>query len=193
MNPSHVLGNIVKSFHGVDQTTTLEAWESEIKIMQQVLQPWATDNEAYVCFEYDIPRLGKRIDVVVLLGGMVFCLEFKVGKRDALQMDVEQVLDYALDLKNFHLYSADRPIVPILIPTEYSKESLFIQLSPYNDEIYNPIITSKDSLQKVMAKVLEHGSKKYDLKKWGANWLKVHIVRLRQLLKPRGRSTKITL
>lgn len=171
MNPSHVLGNIVKSFHGVDQTTTLEAWESEIKIMQQVLQPWATDNEAYVCFEYDIPRLGKRIDVVVLLGGMVFCLEFKVGKRDALQMDVEQVLDYALDLKNFHLYSADRPIVPILIPTEYSKESLFIQLSPYNDEIYNPIITSKDSLQKVMAKVLEHGSKKYDLKKWGANWL----------------------
>ena len=86
-----VLGYIVRSFHGIDQTTTNEAWEGEITIMQHVLRPWKED-DAYVFFEYDIPRLGKRVDVVLLIRGMVFCLEFKVGKRDALQSDMEQVL-----------------------------------------------------------------------------------------------------
>ena len=71
--------------------------------MQEVLQPWK-DEPGHIIFEYDIPRLGKRIDVVLLLRGIIFCLEFKVGQKDALQADVEQVLDYALDLKNFHLH-----------------------------------------------------------------------------------------
>ena len=52
--------------------------------MQEVLQPWA-DEAGEIVFEYDIPRLGKRIDVVLLLRGIIFCLEFKVGQKDALQ------------------------------------------------------------------------------------------------------------
>ena len=91
-NATEVFGHIVKSFHGIDKTTTNEAWTGEIEILQNVLLPWR-DDDAYVFFEYDIPRLGKRIDVVLLLRGIVFCLEFKVGQRDALQADVEQVLD----------------------------------------------------------------------------------------------------
>lgn len=81
MNRAEVLGNIVDSFHGIDQTTTNEAWKGEIDIMQEVLTPWEDDADAYIFFEYDIPRLGKRVDVVLLIQGMVFCLEFKVGKK----------------------------------------------------------------------------------------------------------------
>ena len=66
-------------------------------------------------FEYDIPRLGKRIDVVLLLRGIIFCIEFKVGESHILPADVDQVLDYALDLKNFHKFSRDR----ILVSKEY--------------------------------------------------------------------------
>lgn len=170
MNPIEVFGNIVQSFHGVDQTTTNEAWMGEIEIMQKVLAPWK-DEDAYIFFEYDIPRLGKRVDIVLLIKGVVFCLEFKVGKREAMQADMEQVLDYALDLKNFHLYCADRPIAPILVPTEYEKKTVTIQPSAYDDEIYNPLIAGRDNLQQVIEKVLAAGAKEYDHERWGWQWL----------------------
>ena len=99
-----VLGTLHNNYHGDALTTTDEAWMGEIDILRQVLQPWKEEN-AQIIFEYDIPRLGKRIDVVLLLRGIIFVLEFKVGQKDALQADVEQVMDYALDLKNFHRFS----------------------------------------------------------------------------------------
>lgn len=170
MDPTLVFGNIVRAFHGNDPTTTNEAWEGEIVIMQQVLQPWR-DDDAYVFFEYDIPRLGKRVDVILLLKGMIFCLEFKVGKKDALQSDMEQVLDYALDLKNFHLYSADKPIVPILVPTNYKNGLIDIKPSAYDDEIFNPLIVGELNLRQAIAKALEVGGKDYEPTTWGFNWL----------------------
>ena len=165
-----VLGNIVMSYHGVDQTTTNEAWEGEIKLMQEVLKPWKNENSEII-FEYNIPRLGKRIDVVLLLKGMIFCLEFKVGKKEALQADVEQVLDYALDLKNFHMYSAERPIVPILVPTLYDKKIANLQPSAYNDDVYNPLIVGRDSLQEIIEKIVAHGAIEIDNDSWGYNWI----------------------
>ena len=137
--------------------------------MQSVLQPWQSE-DAHILFEYDIPRLGKRVDVVLLLCGMVFCLEFKVGQAEALQSDVEQVLDYALDLKCFHLYSADKPIVPILIPTNYKKKPSNIQNSPYDDQIYNPLIVGSTKLQAVIIDIIENGSKPIHPESWGSNW-----------------------
>lgn len=170
MDENAVLGYIVRSFHGIDQTTTNEAWEGEITIMQHVLRPWKED-DAYVFFEYDIPRLGKRVDVVLLIRGMVFCLEFKVGKRDALQSDMEQVLDYALDLKNFHKFSADKPIVPILVPTKYENTKIDIKPSAYDDMVFNPLIAGEYELQSVIAKVLEVGATEIHDDSWGFNWL----------------------
>ena len=74
------------------------AWEQEIQIMKRVLQPY--ENEcAEILFEYTIPRLGKRIDVVVLLRERVFVIEFKAGENEFIHQDVDQVLDYALDLR----------------------------------------------------------------------------------------------
>ena len=123
--------------------------------MQQVLEPWK-DEAGQIVFEYDIPRLGKRIDVVLLLRGMIFCLEFKVGKKEEFQAGIEQVMDYALDLKNFHLFSHDRKIVPILVPTRYKEYTTVFQPSVYNDDIYNPMITGEEHLQELIARVLEH-------------------------------------
>ena len=91
-----VLGALHDNYHGETLTTTDEAWKGEIVILQQVLTPWK-EEDSQIIFEYEIPRMGKRIDVVLLLRGIIFCLEFKVGQKDALQADVEQVMDYALD------------------------------------------------------------------------------------------------
>lgn len=152
-----LLGSFGINYHGDILTTTNEAWAGEIDIMQEILQLWK-DEPGQVIFEYDIPRLGKRIDVVLLLRGIIFCLEFKVGQKDALQADIEQVLDYALDLKNFHLLSQERTIVPILIPTKYPNTSKEFQPSVYDDSIYNPLITGAAGLQKLITDVLSHAS-----------------------------------
>lgn len=154
-DPYSVLGRIHDAFHGQALTSTDEAWLGEIQLLQNVLLPWK-DEEAEIIFEYDIPRLGKRIDVVLLLRGLIFCLEFKVGQKDALQSDVEQVMDYALDLKNFHRYSHERIIVPILIPTKHASSSSSFTPSVYNDSIFNPLITGASGLQKIIQEVLCH-------------------------------------
>ncbi len=154
-DPYSILGRIHDAFHGQALTTTDEAWNSEINLLQSVLVPWK-DEDAEIIFEYDIPRLGKRIDAVLLLRRIIFCLEFKVGQKDALQSDVEQVMDYALDLKNFHRYSHDRIIVPILIPTKHRSSSSSFIPSVYDDSIFNPLITGANGLQNLINGVLRH-------------------------------------
>ena len=148
-----ILGEIIKHFHGVAPTTSIEAWEGEIAIMKGVLSSYA-DRDGKIIFEYDIPRLGKRIDVVLLLEGIIFCVEFKVGESRILEADVDQVLDYALDLKNFHKYSQDNLIVPILVATNYCDASTNIQMSVYDDRVVNPLVTGKAGVAKLIAEVL---------------------------------------
>ena len=99
-----IFGTLCKNYHGEASTTTLEAWLGEISILKGILHNF--DKGGEIVFEYDIPRLGKRVDVVLLLKGIIFCLEFKVGESRILEGDIDQVLDYALDLKNFHISSA---------------------------------------------------------------------------------------
>ena len=168
-DPDAVLGSIVSAFHGDVQTTAIDAWKEEIRILQEGLQKWE-DEDSHLLFEYDIPRLGKRIDAVLLLQGIVFCLEFKVGQRNALQSDVEQVLDYALDLKNFHLYSADRPIAPILIPTKYKRTPGVIQSSAYEDNVLNPLIVGEKEFKSVVEDIVKSRACHFDPNKWGVHW-----------------------
>ena len=103
------MGTFVDNYHGVAMTTTNEAWADEIRIMQEVLLPWK-DEDGQVIFEYDIPRLGKRIDVVLLLRGLIFCLEFKTrqeAKKENMQSYIEQVSAMRPTL------SRSRPSTPI--------------------------------------------------------------------------------
>lgn len=153
--PLAILGALHNNYHGEALTTTDEAWKGEIDILQRVLQPWK-EEDAQIIFEYEIPRLGKRIDVVLLLRGIIFCLEFKVGQKDALQADVEQVMDYALDLKNFHRFSHDKVIVPILIPTNHKSVTKGFKPSAYEDQIYNPLICGEEHLKELIAAILNH-------------------------------------
>ncbi len=148
-----IFGKLCENYHGEVLTTTRDAWRTEISIMKQVLFPHS--NEAgQIIFEYDIPRLGKRVDVVLLLRGIVFCLEFKVGECRILEADVDQVLDYALDLKNFHKFSRDAIITPILVATNYRASSSKIQMSVYDDRVVNPLVTGGPGISFVINTVL---------------------------------------
>lgn len=149
-----IFGMLCGSYHGEALTTTREAWQGEISVMKQILAPYQNE-DGQIIFEYDIPRLGKRIDVVLLLRGIVFCLEFKVGQSSILEADIDQVLDYALDLKNFHLYSQDKLIVPILVATNYRRSSSTIRASVYDDRVVNPLVTGQAGIADLVRKAVQ--------------------------------------
>lgn len=152
-----IFGVLCDKYHGEALTTTREAWKSEISIMKSIL-PKYDRHDGQIIFEYDIPRLGKRIDVVLLLDGIIFCLEFKVGESSILEADVDQVLDYALDLKNFHKFSQDKIIVPMLVATNYRHSSSTIQMSIYDDKIVNPLVSGESGVSNLIDAVLREYS-----------------------------------
>ena len=159
-----IFGQLSRSDEMDTSATQKFAWEEEIRIMQNVLRPWKKEN-AEIIFEYTIPRLGKRIDVVLLLQERVFVIEFKAGETDYLHQDVDQVMDYALDLKNFHQGSADRMIVPILVATDSTQHSSICKPSHYDDGVYEPMLTNADNLGNTINLILSEAipQKKYTI------------------------------
>jgi len=149
---NEILGRIVKNNSFDSNSLQTEAWLDEITIMKNVVKNF-TDGR--IAFEYSIPRLGKRADVVLVFHGIIFVLEFKVGEKTYLISDSEQVWDYALDLKNFHEASHDKIIVPILIATEAKERSYKYVPCQYDDNVYEPICSNKDSLSSIIKKILE--------------------------------------
>ncbi|APV43820.1 hypothetical protein Dform_00464 [Dehalogenimonas formicexedens] len=118
-------------------------------------------------FEYSIPRMGKRIDVVILIKHVIFVLEFKVGEIEFKSKDIDQVYDYALDLKNFHEPSHDQFIVPILIATKAKVSSPCSPIPPAYDKIFSPINSDLKSLEGIMKQILDLSTGKLiDPKVW---------------------------
>ncbi len=149
--PDEILGKLVRSSDFPIEQTQRDAWLEEIAILHQVLSPF----QGVVYFEYSIPRMGKRVDVVILIGPAIFVLEFKVGEKEFSSSAVDQVLDYALDLKNFHEPSHEHLIAPILIATKAKHTATVVATTPQNDKLLIPIKCNTGLLGSVIADVLQ--------------------------------------
>lgn len=135
------------------QTSDLQknAWTEEIKILKDQLQQLSSGT---IILEYLIPRIAKRIDVVLIINGIVLLIEFKVGKEEKTRKATqEQVMDYALDLKYFHEESRERIIVPITCETESVAENNTFTLNT-SLGISNVQICNKTNLQSTIDTVL---------------------------------------
>lgn len=118
-------------------STQRDAWIEQIEFLRSSLDGLT----GTLFLEFNIPRMGRRIDAVLLVGPVVFVVEFKVGESEFDRAAVEQVWDYALDLKNFHEASHHASLVPILIATN-RKESGTVTLQVDADNVYRPIQVS---------------------------------------------------
>lgn len=98
-DPDLILGELTRNHQFALEDLQRNSWISQINILRSVLHELSS---SYIAFEYAIPRMGKRVDVVILYSGIVFALEFKVGAKTYSNYAIEQALDYAIDLKNFH-------------------------------------------------------------------------------------------
>jgi len=124
------------------------AWKFQIELLKEVLYDY---NQGHIVFEYTIPRIGSRIDVVIILYGCVILLEFKVGETNYSSTGIEQVENYALDLKNFHSESENVYLFPILVATEATEKPN--EFSIMKDKIYSPILCNKVSLKAEIHKI----------------------------------------
>lgn len=133
------------------ETTQRDAWLGQIRILKASLEEY----EGTIYFEYSIPRMGERIDVVLLIGPAIFVLEFKVGETEFTTHALDQVCDYALDLKNFHETSHERYVAPILIATGARRCELAVAATPQNDKLLFPLKCTPDTLNAAIDAVLK--------------------------------------
>lgn len=131
--------------------TELYAWEFQIKTLKEVLKGYSGS----LFFEFSIPRMGKRVDCLLIIQNIVFVIEFKVGEKHILNEHIDQVWDYALDLKHFHQPSHNLLLVPILVATHSSQVFLDIITTSHNDNLIKPLFTNAKDLRLLIQNVLD--------------------------------------
>lgn len=123
-------------------------WNREIEILKREL---SQSLDGYIIFEYTIPRIGNRIDNIVIYKGIIFLLEFKVGEKKYPSYAIEQVTDYAFDLSCFHKESHNRLLVPILISTKAHSVKQEIRIS--KDNVLETICCNEYEIAKYITEV----------------------------------------
>lgn len=159
---NEILGIIHSNDIAAETTIQQEnAWEIEIEILKNQLE---RDWIGRIIFEYTIPRIGKRIDAVVLYKSIVFLLEFKCGDTEYRQATYDQVYDYALDLRNFQKESHDKLLVPIMVSTKAAKVPCVIC---EQDKIIAPLRCNSTNIASTIQIVADNYCQEYfDYKKW---------------------------
>lgn len=150
--PESVLGEISRNSGFAIETTQRDAWIQQIDVLREQLRPWSSNG--WLFFEFVVPRIGRRIDVLAIIDGVVFVIEFKVGESAFSRLAMDQVWDYALDLKNFHETSHGVVIAPVLVATEAVNTLSPIATSVHDDGVYFPIKVSPSLLSKCIESAL---------------------------------------
>ena len=148
------------SQHDINDETKL-SWLEEIGSLKEVLPPYNGKGSVY--FEYNIPRMGSRADVVLLIDGVVLVLEYKTAKRKFTHSAILQVWDYALDLKNFHDETHLMPVIPIVVAPSESNRRCEIDLKvPYEDGVFTPLCSNQAKLEECLSNIFADS----EVKKW---------------------------
>lgn len=157
-----ILGIIHKNNTSADTTIQQgNTWEEEIAILKGQL---AHFGEGKIIFEYTIPRMGKRVDTVVIYKNIVFLLEFKCGDIEYRPETYDQVYDYALDLRNFQKESHNKLLVPIMISTRAKSTPLVINEV---ERIIEPIKCNATNIHSAIATVAsQYNEPHFDYVAW---------------------------
>ncbi|MBY0261672.1 MAG: DUF2075 domain-containing protein [Phycisphaerales bacterium] len=153
-DPDAVVGRITQAASADITPEQARAWVQQVPILSNALGPYV--GRGRVFFEYAVPRLGKRIDGVLLIDGVVLVVEFKVGESEFTAQALDQVWDYALDLKNFHETSHNRLVVPVLVPTEAGPVPVALGATGHGDGLLRPVRCAPESLPEVIEAALAY-------------------------------------
>lgn len=148
-----ILGELIRA-HGFSlEHQQRDAWVEQIRILKIALADW---DAGHILFEFAIPRMGKRADAVIVACGIVMVVEFKVGATAIDRAAIDQVHDYALDLKNFHRGSHDLPIVPFAVATRADSQRT-PEFEWAADMVSEPVGANATDIGKLLMAAIECG------------------------------------
>ncbi len=141
----NILGELTKHHEFSLEEQQKNAWVEQIEILKEQLIEYKS---GHIIFEYSIPRMGRRVDVIFIYTGLVFVLEFKVGEHEYPKHACDQALDYAIDLKNFQEGSHNIQLIPVLVSTKAKiKNNIFEQ---YQDGIFKTLLCNSTNIGAVI-------------------------------------------
>ena len=150
---NEIVGDLtLASQHDINDETA-QSWVEEIDTLREALEAYSGRGSLY--FEYNIPRMGRRADVIVLIDGIVFVVEYKTAEQRFTREAMVQVWDYALDLKNFQEGCLDRILIPILVAPKEKDSHCHLTLKHFEDMVYEPLMVNRKKLPKMFGAVLE--------------------------------------
>ena len=158
---NYTLGELTKNYNFELGDLQKNAWISQINILKEQLSP--IDN-GDIIFEYTIPRMGSIIDNVLLIDGLVFIIEFKVGETEYKKADLDQLENYIKILKNYHYESRNNIIIPILVATE--AEIINNQFELHENNIFSILKANKENLYDIISKICQEYKTDNDLSNW---------------------------
>ena len=151
-NDYNILGHLSRNHNHALEDLQKNAWIKQIEILKSTL---TNINKGHIFFEFAIPRMGKRVDNIIIINDSIFIIEFKVGSTNYDNYAIEQVLDYSVDLKNFHEGSHHEKIFPILICTEANPKNNNIEI--LQELLFKPLLTNKDNFINNINNCLQYG------------------------------------
>ena len=158
-----ILGELTRHHKFELDINQKNAWQEQIKILKKIT---TNLSDGYISFEFEIPRMGKRIDNILIVDGIIFILEFKIGGSSFQPLDRIQVEDYSLDLKNFHKGSHDKVIVPILIISG-ANNHILKSYEKAEDNVYKPINAIPENIEEIISFITKKENvQKFDYKNW---------------------------
>jgi hypothetical protein len=153
LEPTRILGELTEATQFPAELAQISAWRFTIAHLHHLA---AALPAAHFFLEFAIPRMGRRADAVIVAGPLILVLEYKLGERTFARHAIEQVHGYALDLKNFHVTSHDKTIVPILIASKAPPQQLGLGFwAP--DKVHDPLCLSPDDLLPTIRRLLSAG------------------------------------
>ncbi|MBN1929094.1 MAG: DUF2075 domain-containing protein [Chlorobiaceae bacterium] len=147
-----VIGELALNSTFADLPTQKNAWFKEITMLRQALR----EQRGWLHLEFNIPRMGRRIDAVLLLNGIIIAIEFKIDATQYLSADIDQSYDYALDLKYFHEASHNATVIPVLVATK--APAIPLVLCPHRrvHDLYEPVCTNASVFTTTLKEIVRH-------------------------------------
>lgn len=145
-----ILGQLIRNHDFATENLQRNSWVKQISILKSQLLPF---KQGQIFFEFSIPRMGKRVDNILIIDDFVFVFEFKVGNNEYQKHSIEQTVDYCLDLKNFHEGSHNVKIVPVLISTKAPDIDNTIKVI---DNLFEPLKGNQSNITQIILQTLKY-------------------------------------
>jgi hypothetical protein len=142
-----IFGQLAKNHQHDLEDQQKNAWFKQVEF----LKSWLNDIDGNIYFEFSIPRMGKRVDNILISKNFIFVIEFKVGDTHYTKDAQYQTIDYCLDLLNFHEGSHDKTIIPILVATKANNEANDI---PSSIRLDTCVLCNADNFENTLKNIL---------------------------------------